>query len=327
VSNMTSVTVVLPAYNEGSEMAHSLTVLAEYFALHRGGYEFDYVIVDDGSTDNTYEVAQSFARWRHNVRVIKHDRNRGVGAALRTAFAEIDTDVAIVVDVDLSYAPAVAMQLIEILDREGADIALASPYVHGGSVQNVPLLRRVLSREANRLLSLATGGKCATLTAMVRAYRVSALRQLDFSDDGKAGIAEQLLLAIRKRMHIIEVPATLRWSDERRKDGRGINVPRLVSQMWATLVLAFRHRPALWLAVPGLFPGLLPLVVAVLLVMRVSAGVLEAGTIATLVIQYTSLALFTGQIGTFFARTSRQKRVLVSQGVSDNGYRLPHRTV
>jgi dolichol-phosphate mannosyltransferase len=326
---MPSVTVVVPAFNEGPEMAHSLTVLAEYFALHRGGYDFDYIIVDDGSTDETLQVAETFARWRPNVRVLKHERNLGLGAALRTAFKEIHTDIAVVLDADLSYTPSIAMQLIEVLDREGADITLASPYLHGGQVLNVPFLRRVLSREANRILSLATGGRCITLTSMVRAFRVSALQELDFRDDGKVAIPEMLLLAIRRRMRIIEIPSTLKWTDARRSECRGINVSRVVSQIWNTFVLAFRHRPSLWLAVPGLFPGLLPLVVATLLLLRVSTGALEAGTIATLVVQYASLAMFTGQMGSFFARRSRRKRVLVSKGVGvkDNGYGLPHHVV
>ena len=307
-------------------MGHSLTVLAEYFALHRGGYDFRYVIVDDGSTDETLQVAKSFARWRPNVRVLTHDRNRGVGAALRTAFEGIHTDIAIVMDTDLSYEPAVAMQLIEVLDREGADVATASPYLRGGSVVNVPLVRRVLSREANRILSLATSGRCSTVTCMVRAYRVEALRQLEFRDDGKAAIAEILLSAIRKKMRVVEVPATLQWSQSRRRGSRRIDPLNLAAQIWATLRLAFRHRPSLWLAVPGLFPGLLPLVVGVLLIARANTRVLEAGTIATLVVQYASLALFTGQITSFFAHTSR-KRDPLTKGVRDNGYSLPPRVV
>lgn len=329
---MSSVTVVLPAFNEGSELGPSLVKLAEYLALHRG-YEFRYVIVDDGSSDDTLKVARDFARWRPNVRVLQHQRNRGVGAALRTAFKDIDTDFVAVLDVDLSYEPRVAMQLIEALDREGADIALASPYLRGGSVVNVPFLRRLLSREANRFLSLATSGHYATLTCMVRAYRTTALRQLEFCTDGKVAIAEMLLSGVRKKMRIIELPATLRWSQERRADcGGRVDIRGILSQSTATVILACRHRPSLCLAVPGLIPGLLPFVVAVLLLLHVSTRVLEIGTITTLIVQYASLALLTGQIGAFIARTFRQRHRATAttgvrastNGVKENGYSLPH---
>lgn len=326
---MTSVTVVLPAFNEGADLAPSLAKLAEYFALHRG-YEFRYIIVDDGSSDDTLRAAKDFARWRPNVRVLEHQRNRGVGAALRTAFREVDTDLVVVLDVDLSYEPRTAMQLIEALDRENADIALASPYLRGGAVVNVPFVRRLLSREGNRFLSLATAGRYATLTCMVRAYRTSALRQLEFCTDGKVAIAEMLLDGIRKKMRVIELPATLRWSQARRSDCGRLDVRGLASQTAATVILACRHRPSLCLAVPGLIPGLLPFVVMVLLLLRVSTQVLEIGTIATLVVQYASLALFTGQIGAFVARTFRQRHRAITttsttNGVTENGYSFPHR--
>ncbi len=305
---MTSVAAVIPAYNEGGGFAASLACIADYFAIYRGcGYDFQYVIVDDGSKDETLEAARAFARWRNDVRILRHEQNRGLGAALRTAFACVDADLVVVLDADLSYTPATAMELVEALERGGADIALASPYMRGGSVDNVPPMRRVLSREANRVLSLATAGRYATLTCMVRAYRASVLPQLEFRSDGMESSAELLLCALRKKMRVIEIPATLRWSDERRRTRRCMRPARIASRISATLALAFRYRPSLWFAVPGLFPGLLPLVVAILLLMRVSPTSLAVGTTATIVIQYTSLALFTGQLAAFFGRKLFQR--------------------
>jgi hypothetical protein len=202
------------------------------------------------------------------------------------------------------------MQLIEELERRRADIALASPYMDGGAVVNVPLGRRVLSREANRLLSLATSGRYATLTCMVRAFRSEVAKTLCFRSDDKPAVAEMLLDGVRKNLKIVEVPATLEWTDERRSYAGGIRLARTSAQIGNTLQLAFRHRPALYLAIPGLFPGLLPLVVAVLLLLRVSPTTLAVGTTATIVIQYTSLALFTGQITTFLGRRVSEKRRL-----------------
>jgi dolichol-phosphate mannosyltransferase len=322
---MTTVTVVLPAYNEGSAFAGTLVSVAEYFALHRsGGYEFTYLIVDDGSTDETYAAALGFARWRKDVRLLRHQRNRGLGAALRTAFAEIETELAVVLDADLSYTPATAMALIETLERERADVAFASAYAHGGAVRNVPTLPRILSREANRLLSLATCGRYATLTCMVRAYRVETLRDLEFRSDGMEASAEILFCALRQKRRVVEVPATLQWGDNRRAARGRLRVSKLASRITATFLLACRHRPALWLAVPGLFPGLLPLVVGILLVLRVNATTLAIGTTTTIVVQYTSLALFSGQLTAFIGR--RLIHRYHPHGVQTNGYDLPSRT-
>lgn len=324
---MIGVTVIVPAYNEGAGFAGALQTIASYFAAHGQTYEFSYLIVDDGSNDETSAVATAFARRFDRVRVLRHAENRGLGAALRTAFESVSGDIAVVLDADLSYSPATAMQLIEALESQRADVALASPYASGGSVINVPSLRRVLSREANRFLSLATNGRYATLTCMVRAYRVAALRRLEFHGDRMAAIAEMLLCALRQNMRVVEVPATLAWSEARRNGGRRINLPRIASQIGATLLLGCRYRPALWLALPGLFPGLLPLVVALLLAFRVDRTTLAIGTTATIVIQYTSLALFTGQITAFIRQKLNQRRRYRSNGVkNNNGLNVPNHT-
>jgi dolichol-phosphate mannosyltransferase len=320
------VTVIVPAYNEGPSLADALSAIAGAFAAHGAAYEVSYLIVDDGSADHTLAVAEAFARRQRRARVLRHERNRGLGAALRTAFAHVATDYAVVLDADLSYSPATALQLLEALQTECADVALASPYACGGSVRNVPLLRRILSREANRLLSLATNGRYATLTCMVRAYRVCALRRLQFRADGMPAIAEMLLSALRQNLRVVEVPAALHWSQARRSGGRRPNLSRLGVQIVATVLLACRYRPALWLALPGLFPGLLPLVVAVLLAFRVSTSTLAVGTTVTIVIQYTSLALFTGQITAFIRQRFNQRRRYRSNGVSNRGLNVPTRT-
>jgi dolichol-phosphate mannosyltransferase len=325
---MTSVSVIIPAYNEGAAFACSLVTISEYFALHHGaGYDFHYVIVNDGSGDETYEVARAFAHRHRNVSVLQHSKNRGLGAALRTAFASVTTEIAVVLDADLSYSPATCMRLIEALEGENADLALASPYMRGGAVANVPPLRRILSRNANRLLSLAVSGRISTLTCMVRAYRVPALKRLTFTSDGMDAVAEHLLCAVRLKFDIVEIPATLRWSEERRSAGNRVRLSRVAAQAWATVRMAFSHRPTLWLAVPGLFPGLLPLVVAVLLFLHVRPAMFAAATLVTVIVQYTSLAVFAGQVGTVFARGRfRRRHPRRSKDVTPHDYDVPART-
>jgi hypothetical protein len=114
--------------------------------------------------------------------------------------------------------------------------------------------------------------------------------------------AEILLCALRRRARVLEIPARLEWSAERRASRAIPALRRTARQTWTTLRLAFAFRPSLWLAVPGLFPGLLPLVVAVALLLHASASTLAIATAATVTVQYTSLAIFAGQLGAFFAR-------------------------
>lgn len=305
---MTTVSIIVPAYNEGRELAANLVRLADYLSPYSSAYAFEFIVVDDGSTDETPEVCEQFARFRRNVHVVHHEGNRGLGEALRTGFARATGEYTVVVDADLSYDPSIAMQLLEAIESRHADIALASAYVRGGCVANVPPVRRLLSREANRLLSLAANGKHATFTCMVRAYRTSLLRQIVFHADGMENSAEILLAAIRLRASIVEIPAELRWSEGRRAARGRFRAMSTLRHIFATTRLAFAFRPALWLAVPGLFPGLLPLVVVILLLLHVRPTTLALATAVTVGVQYTSLAVFAGQLGSFFTRAFLRER-------------------
>jgi hypothetical protein len=111
-----------------------------------------------------------------------------------------------------------------------------------------------------------------------------------------------MLLAIRKNGRIVEIPAKLEWSEERRSSRAVPSLRKTARQTLSTAKLAFGHRPALWLALPGLIPGSWPLVVGILLLMHASAKEIAIGSIAILTVQYASLAIFAGQLGQFFAR-------------------------
>ncbi|HEY8313558.1 MAG TPA: glycosyltransferase family 2 protein [Candidatus Baltobacteraceae bacterium] len=297
---MTEVTIVIPAYNEGVELAANLVTIADHLHGFACSYAFDFVVVDDGSTDESYDLACRFARFRKNVTVLHFERNRGLGAALRAGFEHARGEYVVAVDADLSYRVGVIIELLDAIEAENADIAMASAYMPGGTVANVPWTRKILSREANRFLSLATNGRYSTLTCMVRAYRRSFLTRLHSGADGMEVSPELVFAALRAGGKVIEVPAALEWSFERAAGTSRLNWRRLFVHVGGVLRCGLRYRPALYLAIPGLFPGLLPLVIAAMLLSHVSAQVFALGTVLTVLIQYTSLAVFAGQAASFF---------------------------
>ena len=83
--------VVVPAFNEADTLAAGIGSLADALAALVDRYRFEIVIVDDGSTDATGAIAAALAAGRDGVRVVSHAVNRGLGAALRTAFAATDS--------------------------------------------------------------------------------------------------------------------------------------------------------------------------------------------------------------------------------------------
>lgn len=295
----TTVSVVVPMYNEAPLLEKNLAALdAVLQSCDR--YKFDYVLIDDGSNDGTYRIASKFSRGRDDVSVVRHDRNRGLGSALRTARAHVGGDYVLTIDADLSYAPESLLALVDAAIAEEADIALASAYCKGGKVRNVPFMRAVLSREANRFLSMALNGKVATATCVVRAYRRETFTGLRFCATGMDVNAVLLMEAVRNGARVVELPATLDWG-EARPASRG-SLRSICELTWKTMRCGFGHRPSLLLAIPGLIPGLLPLVVAVLYLLHFSASAIAFWSLVTVVIQYSSLALFAGQTVTFIHR-------------------------
>jgi hypothetical protein len=300
VEKRTSVTVVVPMYNEAALLEANLASLDTALAAGRDRYAFDYVLVDDGSGDDTHEVAKRFARGRTDVDLVRRERNGGLGAALQTAREHVRGEYVLTIDADLSYEPASFLHLIETAIAQNADIVLASPYMKGGKVRNVPWTRAFLSREANRFLSMATNGKIATSTCVVRVYRRATFVGLGRCADGMEVNATLLLEAVRKGARIVEVPGTLDWGNARPAPRGSLrSIGRLT---WSTMRCGFGHRPSLLLAIPGLVPGLLPLVVAVLYLMHLPASSIAFWSVVTIVIQYSSLALFAGQAVSFFHR-------------------------
>jgi glycosyltransferase involved in cell wall biosynthesis len=214
---MKTVDVVLPLHNEGAALGATLVHLADYFSIHSPSYRFDFVLVDDGSTDETHALALTFARFRRNVTVLTHDRAYGLGRALRTAFNKASADYTIVVDARMRHTPYLAMQLLEALDNAGSDIALLSS-----------------PGQSHRWLACAKA-RYETLTCMVRAYRTAFLKRLQFACDGLEANAELLADAIRKGATIIEMPAPLESASTSRAAGpAGIlySLPHRLSVLW-----------------------------------------------------------------------------------------------
>jgi dolichol-phosphate mannosyltransferase len=202
-----AVTVVVPAFDEAALLAANLAEL--HRTLVAAPWPFEIVVVDDGSTDATAAIAASAARDHTDIRVVTHDHNRGLGAALRTGIRAALAPVVVTLDADLTYGPEHVDALVAACGDDVA-IVVASPYGPGGRVSGVPAHRLVLSKVANRLLTRKLG--LATSTSMVRAYRrASVLPVVEGLAD--ADVLLGVLAEVRDAGgRIVEIPAHLDWT-------------------------------------------------------------------------------------------------------------------
>lgn len=258
------VSVVLPAYNEEEILQQNLTELYEYMRSLENEYRWEIILVDDGSTDNTGIIADDFAQKHPNFQVIHQPHNFRLGQALRAGFHQCEGDYVVTLDIDLSYAPDHIEQLLRTLREEKAKVVIASPYMKGGQVSNVPFLRKQLSIWANRFLSLTVTkdrltGKIFTLTGMVRGYDRKFLSKLDLKAMDVDINTEILYKTMILRGRITEIPAHLNWrisqpvitSETREKKQRKSSM-RIFKGILSSLLSGFIFRPFMFFILPGL---------------------------------------------------------------------------
>ncbi len=120
--------VVVPAYNESTRLAETLSHLHAF--LHTGSYDAEIIVVDDGSIDDTPVIARDFARAHASVRVISYPRNKGKGHAVRTGVLDATREAILFCDADHSTPIAEIDRLWPFLER-GYEVVIGTRYGRG----------------------------------------------------------------------------------------------------------------------------------------------------------------------------------------------------
>ncbi len=246
------VSIVLPAFNEEAILADNLAELQKYLQTLESRYQFEILIVNDGSVDATAAIADEMAARYANVRTLHHPRNFGLGQAFTTAFRQSRGDYVVTMDIDLSYSPEHIAELLAAITKSHAKLVLASPYMKGGRISSVPWLRKTLSIWANRFLSLFAHGNLSTLTCMVRAYDGPYIRALIHRSTGMDIMPETVYKSMILRAGITQIPAHLDWSRQVAVGVKRRSSMRILRQIFATLISGFVFRPFMFFILPGL---------------------------------------------------------------------------
>jgi dolichol-phosphate mannosyltransferase len=213
------VLVVLPTYNEASNLATIVGRVRQSLALA------DVLVVDDASPDGTGEIADLLADADQRVSVLHRAAKEGLGAAYVAGFGwglERGYDVLVQMDADGSHLPEQIPTMLSALAR--ADLVIGSRWVPGGSVQNWPRHRALLSRGGNLYARMATGVGVQDATGGFRAWRRSALETVDLSTVASTGYCFQVDLtrrAVQAGLRVQEMPIRFveREQGESKMDG------------------------------------------------------------------------------------------------------------
>ncbi len=147
---MQHLSVVVPAYNEEERLAPTLARLHEYYEAQ--AYDYDVLIVSDGSTDRTDSIVREFASTHPKFKLIDYSPNRGKGHAVRTGMLAAEGDMILFCDADMATPQEETEKLLQHM-REGADVAIGSrPLKESKLEKHQPFLREMLGRASNKLI-------------------------------------------------------------------------------------------------------------------------------------------------------------------------------
>lgn len=246
------ISVVLPAYNEEAVIADSLRRVCDFLRTIGDRCDWEVIVVDDGSTDRTGEIASGFSVTEPRVRVLRHATNFHLGQSLRFAFNNARGDYIITLDSDLTYDPEHIGRLFDAIEETKAKVVIASPYMESGKVSGVPRSREWMSRWANRLLGMSAKGDLTALTSMARVYDARFLRSLDLKAWDFEINTEIIYKAQLLRARIVEIPAHLDWSGINQVGDRRVSSIRVGRSILAQSFTSFLFRPFFFFIMPGL---------------------------------------------------------------------------
>jgi dolichol-phosphate mannosyltransferase len=199
-------TVCLPTYNERENLEAMLRALGD--ALRDGDR---VLVVDDNSPDGTGELADRLAAELGFVDVLHRERKEGLGPAYLAGFRRALADGAELVlemDCDFSHDPRDVPRLIAAAE-DGADLALGSRYVHGGSIPNWGLTRRAISLGGNLYAQAVLQSRIRDLTGGFKCFRRRVLETIDLGAIDSRGYAFQIettYRVLRAGFRVVEVP-------------------------------------------------------------------------------------------------------------------------
>jgi len=234
------IVVCIPAYNEKDTIAE-IIIGALRFAT-------DVLVCDDGSVDGTDLIAE-----KAGALVIKHTRNMGYGAAIKTLFEaarERNADVIVTLDSDGQHDPSQISEVIKPIIYDGFDITIGSRFLNAIDIEHVPIFRGIGIRIITKLARRVSYGNLTDAQSGFRAYSKRAVSRMELSENGMPISTEILIKARRDNLTITEVPIAVKYgiinTSTHNSFSHGMNLLYSIMQF-----VVIRH-PMLFIGLPGL---------------------------------------------------------------------------
>jgi len=290
VQHKSKIIVAMPAYNEEKYIGT--------LVLRAKRYADEIIIVDDGSTDNTADIARLAG-----AIVIRHPENRGYGAAIKSLLAEgkaRNADILVLLDADSQHNPAEIPALIQPLSQ-GYDIVIGSRELRNGN--HAPAYRRMGQKVLLHMTEKLTDSESG-----FRAFSRKALETLKLNENGMAISAETIAAASEDGLKITEVPISVIYN----KDSSTLNpVSHGVGVLVRILAMISERRPLFFFGLGGLIFIIAGLITGIRVAKILSAtGQIAYGTvfISAILLIVGAFSIFTGIILFVIGRRNGPKK-------------------
>lgn len=236
---MTLTIVAMPAYNEANSIANVILGCRKYVDK--------VVVVDDGSCDNTAELAESLGAY-----VVRHESNKGYGAALKNCFEtakKLDASAMVIIDSDGQHDPREIPKLLDPL-KDGFDLVIGSRFVNGNG-KNVPAYRKVGMKVLDVATCIAGGLNVTDSQSGFRAYGRKAIEKINLSDSDMSAGSEILIQAKDHKLKYTEVEIHCRYDVENcSSQNPFIHGPKVLLRLLKDMEY---KRPLYYFTAPGMF--------------------------------------------------------------------------
>ncbi|MCO5142603.1 MAG: glycosyltransferase family 2 protein [Oligoflexia bacterium] len=242
------ISVVCPFFNEQAILEPSVRLMISNLSTLED--EWELIIVNDGSKDNSLEIAKKLESELKNLRVVSYPSNAGRGHAIRAGVAVAKGDLVVTTEIDSSWGDDIVHRLSsEFKKKPDADIIIASPHLPGGGYENVPFKRVLLSSLGNYVIRTGLTYKITMNTGMTRAYKRERFLQLPLDENEKEMHLEIVNKALAFGYKIYEIPAVLEWrekaliKDQTKKRKSSSNIKKLIRThtLFSLLAAPFRY--------------------------------------------------------------------------------------
>ncbi len=230
------ISIIMPAYNEASRIVSSINETANTFDGF--GYEWELLVIDDGSSDNTFEAACSLLdKYPGRLIVKKNSLNMGKGAAIKLAVEYLTGDYVVWLDADMDLHPSQIPTLFDIMRLNNASVVIGSK-LHPNSRVMYPLQRRIMSNAYYLLIRFLFDLPCHDTQTGLKLFKSEVLRRIFpmMTVNKFAFDLEVLVIVNRLGFRIAEAPIVL---SPKRRYGR-IGIMSIIVTFWDTLAVFYR---------------------------------------------------------------------------------------